>query len=163
MFVRRNRDLREYNERRIYQEYDQGLIGKETLEQKLSSIPIFHAHGLRKFFITALARKHVDLRASAYLEGHTPFMKHDHSYVDSDNLEELIFEEYERVIPALSFLKDEEDFELGKRNHDLQVENALLKQQKEELERERVKLKDDFRGEAKRLLDELLRENNINL
>ena len=56
LFVRRNKDLRKYNERLLYQEYNEGKISKETLEQKLSSIPVFHAHGLRKFFITTLAR-----------------------------------------------------------------------------------------------------------
>lgn len=163
LFVRRNKDLRKYKERLIYQEYDEGKMSKETLEQKLSSIPVFHAHGLRKFFITTLARKRVDLRVSAFLEGHTPFMQHDKSYVDSDNLEDLIYEEYQRVIPALSFEKDEEDFELGRMNHDLQVENAQLKHEKEQLEKEKLNMKEDFRREAKELLDELLRENNITL
>ena len=163
LFIRRNKDLRKHKERLLCQEYNDGRISEETLEQKLSEIPVFHAHGLRKFFITTLARKRVDLRASAFLEGHTPFMQHDRSYVDSDNLEELIFEEYQRVIPALSFVKDEEDFELGKMNHDLQIENAQLKQQKEQLEKEKQNMKEDFKREAKQLLDELLRENNITL
>ena len=163
LFIRRNKDLRRHKERLLCQEYNDGRISKETFEQKLSEIPVFHAHGLRKFFITTLARKRVDLRASAFLEGHTPFMQHDRSYVDSDNLEDLIFEEYQRVIPALSFLKDEEDFELGKMNHDLQIENAQLKQQKEQLEKEKQNMKEDFKREAKQLLDELLRENNITL
>ena len=63
----------------------------------------------------------------------------------------------------MSFVKDEEDFELGKMNHDLQIENAQLKQQKEQLEKEKQNMKEDFKREAKQLLDELLRENNITL
>lgn len=163
LFVRRNKDLRKYKERQLYQEYNEGNMSKETLEQKLSEIPVFHAHGLRKFFITTLARKRVDLRASAFLEGHTPFMKHDHSYVDSDNLEDLIFEEYERVIPAISFLKDEEDFELGKRNHDLQIENTQLKHENEQLMSENKNMKLDFEKEARKVFEDILRENNIKL
>ena len=159
---RRNKELRKHKERLLYQEYEEGKISKETLEQKLSEIPVFHAHGLRKFFITTLARKRVDIRASALLEGHSPIMQ-DKSYVDNDSLEELLWGEYNRVIPALSFLKDEEDFELGKMNHDLQIENAQLKQQKEQLEKEKLNMKEDFKREAKQLLDELLRENNITL
>ena len=159
---RRNKELRKHKERLLYQEYEEGKISKETLEQKLSEIPVFHAHGLRKFFITTLARKRVDIRASALLEGHSPIMQ-DKSYVDNDSLEELLWGEYNRVIPALSFLKDEEDFELGKMNHDLQIENAQLKQQKEQLENEKLNMKEDFKREAKQLLDELLRENNITL
>ena len=159
---RRNKELRKHNERLIYQEYEEGKISKETLEQKLSEIPGFHAHGLRKFFITVLARKRVDLRASALLEGHSPVMQ-DKSYVDADELADLLWAEYSRVIPALSFMKDEEDFELSKKNHDLQIENAQLKQQKEQLEKEKLNLKEDFKREAKQLLDELLQENNITL
>lgn len=163
LFVRRNKDLRKYDERLIHQEYNEGKISKETLEQKLSSIPVFHAHGLRKFFITTLARKRVDLRASAFLEGHTPFMQHDRSYVDSDNLEDLIYEEYQRVIPALSFLKDEEDFELSKKNHDLQIENTQLKQENQELLDENKNMKLDFEKEARKVFEDILRENNIKL
>lgn len=163
LFIRRNTELHKHKKRLLMQELSEGKISEETFNAKLKEIPVFHAHGLRKFFITTLARKRVDLRASAFLEGHTPFMQHDRSYVDSDNLEDLIFEEYQRIIPALSFEKDEEDFELGKRNHELQIENTQLKQQAEQLENEKNKLKDDFRSEAKRLLDELLRENNIKL
>ena len=60
-------------------------------------------------------------------------MTNDRSYVDGDNLEDLIFNEYQRVIPALSFLKGEEDFELGKKNKDLQIENTQLKQENQQL------------------------------
>ena len=132
----------------MYQKYDEGIISKDTLEEQLDEIPLFHAHGLRKFFITTLSRKRVDIRASALLEGHSPVMQ-DKSYVDSDELDDLLWEEYNRVIPALSFLKDEEDFELGKMNHDLQIENAQLKQQKEQLEKEKLNMKEDFKREAK--------------
>lgn len=163
LFVRRNKDLRKYKERLIYQEYNEGKMSKETLEEKLSSIPVFHAHGLRKFFITALAKKRVDLCASAYLEGHTPFMKHDHSYVDSANLDDLIYEEYCRVIPALSFLKDEEDFELGKKNHDLQIENTQLKQENQQLFNENKNIREDLKKEARKVFEDILRENNIKL
>ena len=163
LFVRRNKDLRKYDERLIHQEYNEGKISKETLEQKLSSIPVFHAHGLRKFFITTLARKRVDLRASAFLEGHTPFMQHDRSYVDSDNLEDLIYEEYQRVIPALSFLKDEEDFELSKKNHDLQIENTQLKQENQQLLEEYKNMRNDFEKEARKVFEDILHENNIKL
>ena len=163
LFIRRNTELHKHKKRLLMQELSEGKISEETFNAELKEIPVFHAHGLRKFFITTLARKRVDLRASAFLEGHTPFMQHDRSYVDSDNLEDLIFEEYQRIIPALSFEKDEEDFELGKRNHELQIENTQLKQQAEQLENEKNKLKDDFRSEAKKLLEDLLRENNIRL
>lgn len=160
---RKNDRLREHHIRQLKQQLKEGNISEETYNAKIEQIPRFHPHGLRKFFITTLARKHVDLRASAYLEGHKPLMKHDHSYVDSGNLEDLIFEEYSRVIPALSFLKDEEDFELGQRNHDLQIENTQLKQKNQELLDENKNIKLDFEKEARKVFEDILRENNIKL
>ena len=154
--TRRNKELLKHHKRLLKQQLDEGKISEETYNDKLEQIPIFHAHGLRKFFITTLAKKRVDLRASAFLEGHKPLMKHDRSYVDSDNLEDLIFEEYQRIIPALSFIRDEEDYELSQLNKDLQIENTRLKQ-------ENQNIKKDFRKEAKKVLEDLLRENNISL
>lgn len=159
---RRNKELRKHKERLLYQQYNEGNISKETLEQKLCEIPIFHAHGLRKFFITTLARKRVDIRASALLEGHSPVMQ-DKSYVDSDELADLLWEEYNRVIPALSFEKEEEDFELGKKNHDLQIENTQLKQENQQLVIENKNIRDDFEKEARKVFEDILRENNIKL
>lgn len=163
LFVRRNEELFKHRERLLQQELSEGKISEETFKAKIGEIPVFHAHGLRKFFITTLASKRVNLRASAFLEGHAPFMQHDSSYVDSDNLEELIYEEYQRVIPALSFLKDEEDFELGKRNHDLQIENSQLKQENQQLVIENKNIRDDFENEARKVFEDILRENNIKL
>lgn len=158
---RRNEQLREYHKRQLQQQLNDGEISDETYNNKLKQIPKFHPHGLRKFFITTLAKKRVDLRASAFLEGHKPFMQHDRSYVDEDELEDLLFEEYTRVIPALSFLKDEEDFELGKKNHDLRIENTQLRENMKNLQEENQTIMEDFRQEAKKVLDDLLRDNNI--
>ena len=163
LFVRRNKELFNHNKRLLQQEFSEGKISEETYNTRLAEIPIFHAHGLRKFFITTLAKKRVDLRASAFLEGHRPFMQHDRSYVDSDNLEDLIFEEYQRVIPALSFLKDEEDYELGKKNHELLIENSELKQQTELLKKENVEIRNSFErqlgDEVRSQIEDILRES----
>lgn len=163
LFVRRNKELFNHNKRLLQQEFSEGKISEETYNTRLAEIPIFHAHGLRKFFITTLAKKRVDLRASAFLEGHRPFMQHDRSYVDSDNLEDLIFEEYQRIIPALSFLKDEEDYELGKKNHELLIENSELKQQTELLKKENVEIRNSFEkqlgDEVRSQIEDILRES----
>ena len=84
----------------------------------------------------------------------------DKSYVDADELADLLWAEYRRVIPALSFMKDEEDFELSKRNHDLQIENAQLKEQ---LEKEKLNVKEQIHSEARKVFKDILRENNIKL
>jgi len=159
---RRNQELRKHRLRLLKQDLDNGVISEETYHQKVEQIPVFHAHALRKFFITTLSRKRVDLRASALLEGHSPIMQ-DKSYVDNDKLDELLWEEYQRVIPALSFLKSEEDYEMSKTNKELTLENAHLRNENKKLEEDKLNMKEDFKREAKQLLDELLRENNITL
>lgn len=83
--------------------YEQGEISKETYEESIETIPNFHAHGLRKFFITTLAQNRVDARISALMEGHKAPIATDSRYVGSDFLRESIKEEYLRCIPDLSF------------------------------------------------------------
>ena len=80
-----------------------GEISKETYEESIETIPNFHAHGLRKFFITTLAQNRVDARISALMEGHKAPIATDSRYVGSDFLRESIKEEYLRCIPDLSF------------------------------------------------------------
>lgn len=163
LFNRKNKEFQKHKLRLLQQDLEAGLISKETYDQKASEIPVFHSYSLRKFFITTLARKRVDLRASAYLEGHKPIMTHDMSYVNSDSLEDLIWNEYERVIPALSFEKDEAAFELERKNKDLVVENARLKDENKQLELDKLNIRSNFKEEARKLLEDLLKENNIEL
>ena len=155
MCHRKNKALREYNERKLYQKYEEGTISKDTLMVKLDEIPIFHAHGLRKFFITTLSIKRVDIRASALLEGHSPIMQ-DKSYVDSDKLDNLLWEEYQRVIPALSLEKDEEDFTMGKRNKELEIENLQLKEQAELLRSENSQIRNTIDRQVEDKIEEVL-------
>lgn len=152
---RRNKELRKYNERQLYQKYEEGTISKDTLEKQLDEIPIFHAHGLRKFFITTLSRKRVDIRASALLEGHSPVMQ-DKSYVDSDTLDDLLWEEYQRIVPALSFEKDEEDFEMGKKNMELLIEINELKEQTDVLRKENFDIRDSIDRQVEDKIEEVL-------
>lgn len=152
---RRNKELRKYNERQLYQKYEEGTISKDTLEKQLDEIPIFHAHGLRKFFITTLSRKRVDIRASALLEGHSPVMQ-DKSYVDSDTLDDLLWEEYQRIVPALSFEKDEEDFEMSKKNMELLIEINELKEQTDVLRKENFDIRDSIDRQVEDKIEEVL-------
>ena len=66
----------------------------------MEKIPKFHAHGLRKFFISTIAKNCGNLRICAIMEGHTPPIKTDSSYVDIDVQE--IKEAYMAAIPDLS-------------------------------------------------------------
>ena len=126
--------LREERERVYKYKFEQGEISKETYEESIASIPNFHAHGLRKFFITTLAKNRVDARISALMEGHRPPIATDSHYVDEDFLKESVKEEYMRCIPDLSFenvevrfLTSEERKSLQDKIKELQEENETMK------------------------------------
>ena len=126
-------------ERVLRYRYEQGEISKETYEETVATIPNFHAHGLRKFFITTLAKNRVDARISALMEGHKAPIATDSHYVDSDFLKEAVKEEYIRCIPDLSFenvevrfLTSEERKSLEERIAELTEENRNMKQNMQE-------------------------------
>lgn len=83
-------------------------------------------------------------------------MKQDRSYVDKDELETLICEEYDRVIPAISFEKDEEDFTIGQRNKELEIENLQLKEQAELLRSENSQIRNTIDRQVEDKIDEVL-------
>ena len=121
-------------ERVFKYKYEQGDISKETYEESVATIPNFHAHGLRKFFITTLAQNRVDARMSALMEGHVPPIQTDSHYVNSAFLKDSIREEYMRCIPDLSFenveirfLTSEERRSLEEKIADLTEENKAMK------------------------------------
>ena len=125
-------------ERVFKYKYEQGDISKETYEESVATIPNFHAHGLRKFFITTLAQNRVDARISALMEGHVPPIQTDSHYVNSAFLKDSIREEYMRCIPDLSFenvevrfLTSEERRSLEEKIADLTEENKSMKQNME--------------------------------
>ena len=120
--------------------YEQGEISKETYEESIETIPNFHAHGLRKFFITTLAQNRVDARISALMEGHKAPIATDSRYVGSDFLRESIKEEYLRCIPDLSFENVEVRFltlderkSLEEKLADLTEKNRVMEENIEDL------------------------------
>ena len=125
-------------ERVLKHRYEHGEISKETYEESISIIPNFHAHALRKFFISTLAKNRVDARISALMEGHKPPIATDGHYVDNDFLKEAVKEEYMRCIPDLSFenvevrfLTSEERKSLEEQIAELTEENRSIKQNME--------------------------------
>lgn len=65
-------------------QYEQGEISKETYEESIEIIPNFHAHSLRKFFISTLAKNRIGARISALMERHSAPIAIDNHYVDND-------------------------------------------------------------------------------
>lgn len=126
---RNKHKLRAERERVFKYRYEQGEISKETFDESMSTIPNFHAHGLRKFFITTLAQNRVDARISAVMEGHVAPIQTDSHYVNSEFLKESIKDEYLRCVPDLSFEKVEVRFLTSEERKTLEEEVAQLREE----------------------------------
>ena len=127
--------LKAERERVFRYRYEQGEISRETYEESIATIPNFHAHGLRKFFISTLAKNRVDARISALMEGHRAPIATDSHYIDDDYLKDSVKEEYMRCIPDLSFenvevrfLTSEERKSLEEKIANLTEENKNIKE-----------------------------------
>ena len=121
-------------ERALRYRYEQGEISKETFEESIETIPNFHAHGLRKFFITTLAQNRVDARISALMEGHRHPLVTDSNYFSSDFLDESVKEEYLRCIPDLSFENVEVRFLTSEERRSLEEKLAELSEKNRSIE-----------------------------
>lgn len=100
LFNKKNKKLKEHRINLINQQIQNGELSEEDFKDEVEKIPKFHAHGLRKFFISTIAKNCGNLRICAIMEGHTPPIKTDSSYVDIDVQE--IKEAYMAAIPDLS-------------------------------------------------------------
>lgn len=115
-------------------QYDKGQISKETYEEAIETMPNFHAHGLRKFFITTLAKNRVDVRISALMEGHSAPIQTDGHYINDDYLMNAVKDEYLRCIQDFSFEKVEVRFLTSKEKEEHEKTIAILKDKYEKLE-----------------------------
>lgn len=109
-----------------------GLISKETYDDEIINIPKFHAHGLRKFFISTLANNSSNLRINLLMEGHKSDIKTDKNYVKLDK--KLVKETYINLIPFMTFDdKYKMDDLIANRTEELLKENYKLKQDNERI------------------------------
>lgn len=100
VFNKKNKKLREHRINQIKEKIEKGEIAEEDFEKEVEKIPKFHAHGLRKFFHTVIAKNCGNLRICAVMEGHTAPLRTDNSYVKIDAKE--IKEVYMSAIEDLS-------------------------------------------------------------
>ena len=100
VFNKKNKKLREHRINQIKEKIEKGEIAEEDFEKEVEKIPKFHAHGLRKFFHTVIAKNCGNLRICAIMEGHTAPLRTDNSYVKIDAKE--IKEVYMSAIEDLS-------------------------------------------------------------
>lgn len=123
----KNKTLIEDRKRILKSKLDDGEISEETYDELLSQTPKFHAHGLRKFFISTISSHVGDIRICALMEGHSSPLPTDKSYIKISD--ELVREAYFKVIPELSFENVEVDFLTSKEKVSLQEEVVRLREE----------------------------------
>lgn len=99
-FTLKNRKLKKHHINIIKEKIKNGGLAEEDYDKEVAKIPKFHAHGLRKFFSSMIAKNCGNLRICTLMEGHTSPVATDSSYIQI-TLDE-IKEAYMSAIPDLS-------------------------------------------------------------
>lgn len=149
VFGRKNKKLYRWRLAQIEEAIKNGDISAEDKQKEISKIPKFHAHALRKFFQSTITRHCGNLRICTLMEGHTPPVKTDPSYIHIDV--EDVKEYYLLALPDLSL----ENIETKVYTSDVrrEMENKISK-----LEAENEELKQKNETEVNALWEEI---NNI--
>lgn len=141
IFSRKNKKLREYRITKINDAIKKGEISIEDKEKEMGRIPKFHAHALRKFFQTTIAKNCGNLRICTLMEGHTSPVKTDSSYIQIGV--EDVLEVYMSALPDLSLENTETRVytsdirrEMEAKMEALGKENESLRQKYDEKEEE---------------------------
>lgn len=141
-FTRKNKKLRAYNINKIDQKIANGKLSEEDRDKEIEKIPNFHAHGLRKYFITTV-NKYGDLRRCLLLEGHNQEIQTDESYIKLKkddvkevylkSLHELTLEPIEaRIITDSQAEKFKQ--QINAVNKQLNEKEKVIEQSKEQIE-----------------------------
>ncbi|WP_305514442.1 hypothetical protein [Methanobrevibacter sp. V14] len=136
IFARKNKKLRKYRISKIDEAISNGELSIEDRQKKIDKIPKFHAHALRKFFQTTIARTCGNLRICTIMEGHVAPVKTDPSYIQIGVDE--VKEAYLSALPDLSLENIETKVytsevrrEMEAKIDSLEKENEALKQEKD--------------------------------
>ena len=136
IFGRKNKKLRNWRIAKIDDQIKEGQLSAEDRNKEIEKIPKFHAHGLRKFFQTTIARNCGNLRICTLLEGHTPPVKTDPSYIQIEVDE--VKESYLLAMPDLSLENIETKVytseirrEMESKINNLEKENKTLREEKD--------------------------------
>ncbi len=131
LFGRKNKKLYNWRIAKIEEQIKEGNISIEDKDKEIEKIPKFHAHGLRKFFQTTIARNCGNLRICTLLEGHTPPVKTDPSYIQIEV--EEVKEAYLLAMPDLSLENIETKVYTSEVRRETEAEIKQLKKENEEL------------------------------
>ena len=146
VFGRKNKKLYNWRIAKIEDQIKEGKLSIEDKDKAIEKIPKFHAHGLRKFFQTTIARNCGNLRICTLLEGHTPPVKTDPSYIQIDVDE--VKEAYLLAMPDLSLENIETKVYTSEVRRETEAKIKALEKENEELKQ---KNEEDF----KELWDEI--------
>ena len=100
LFHKKNKLLHEHRINLIYERIKNNEISEEDFDKEAAKIPKFHAHALRKFFSSIIAKNCGNIRICAIMEGHTTPLKTDDSYIKLDVVE--VKEAYMAALEDLS-------------------------------------------------------------
>lgn len=96
-----NMKLLDDETKELKEQHTQGHITDYEYQKRLENISKFHAHGLRKYFISTISSLCGNLRILLLMEGHRSIVSTDNSYVRIS--EETIREEYLKFVSELTF------------------------------------------------------------
>ena len=157
-FYNKNKKLRKHHISLIDDKISKGELSIEDREKEINKIPKFHAHACRKFFSSMIAKNCGNLRICAILEGHTPPIRTDSSYIDI-HIED-IKEAYLSAIPDLSLENTETKVytsevrrEMEAKMEALGKENEALKQKYDKKEVEVNQMNERLSSIEKMLFD----------
>ena len=140
-FNYKNKKLQNERERVLNSKLASGGLAEYEYNRLMMEKPKFHPHALRKYFITTAAENIGNLRVCALMEGHTAPMGLDDNYVQISD--DLIKEEYHKLIEDLSFENTEVNFITSKKRKELEQQIMELKEEnkniKENIDEEVVK------------------------
>ena len=147
--TRKNKKLRKWRIAKIDEAIQNGELSAEDREKEIEKIPKFHAHGLRKFFQTTIARNCGNLRICTLMEGHTPPVKTDPSYIQI-GVEE-VKEAYLLALPDLSLENIETKVYTSEIRREMEDKISSLENQVKEKEAEANDMKSRMDSIEKRL------------
>lgn len=141
VFTRKNKKLRDYHIKLIDNKIKNKELSFDDRDNEIKKIPKFHAHALRKFFQTTIAKNCGNLRICTLMEGHTSPVKTDSSYIQITA--EDVKEVYISALP------------------DLSLENVEAKVYTSEIRREMESKIEELESKNKQMEDELYEIKNI--
>lgn len=126
-FHKKSKKLIKERKRVLADKYTKGELSEHEYNELLEEEPNFTPHNLRKFFISTAAENIGNLRICALMEGHAAPMNIDSHYVKIND--DVIKEEYHKLIEPLSFENIEVNFITSKKRKELEQQIMELKEE----------------------------------